>query len=249
MKKKNCIVLIPARMGSSRFPGKPLAKIGKETMITRIARICSMNIFTKDVYVATCDKKIKDEVEKNDFKAVITSKKHTRASDRCNEALKKLEKKLNKKFDYVTMVQGDEPMIKPSMINKSLSDLIFSKKKYLVSNLASYISKKNDYEDENIIKIIFNKLNEVISFSRKPIPFMKKFTKKIAVRQVCIISFSREGLLKFSNLKESRNELLESVDMFRFIDNSLKIKLTFINDITYPVDTKSDLKKVNDLLF
>ena len=120
MKKKNCIVLIPARMGSSRFPGKPLAKIGKETMITRIARICSMNIFTKDVYVATCDKKIKDEVEKNDFKAVITSKKHTRASDRCNEALKKLEKKLNKKFDYVTMVQGDEPMIKPSMINKSL---------------------------------------------------------------------------------------------------------------------------------
>lgn len=248
MKKLNAIILIPARMGSSRFPGKPLAKIGKDTMITRIAKICKKNKFTNHVYVATCDNEIKNELEKNDLKVIMTSKFHTRASDRCNEALKKIEKKLNKKFRFITMVQGDEPMIKPNMIDKSLKELA-SQKNYQVSNLSSFINNEEDYKNKNIIKIIFNRFNEVLSFSRKPIPFMEKFKKEVAARQVCIISFTRKGLINFSNLKESKNELIESVDMFRFLDNNIKIKLTFINDITYPVDTKKDLKKINDLLF
>ena len=236
-------------MGSSRFPGKPLAKIGKETMISRISRICSNNKYTKHVYVATCDEIIKKEVEKNTFKAILTSKKHTRASDRCNEALKKIEKKLKRRFKIVVMVQGDEPMISSQMINKSISELIKAGNKYLVSNLVSYINKLEDFKDLNTIKIISNNFNEATSFSRQPVPNMSIFKKKKALRQVCVISFRREGLMKFSKLRETKNELLESVDMFRFLDNNIKIKLTFVNKLTYPVDTKADLKKINSLLF
>lgn len=235
-------------MGSTRFPGKPLVKIGKETMISRIVRICENNKYTNHVYVATCDQEIKNDVEMNNHSAIMTSNKHTRASDRCSEALKKIEKKLKKKFDIVTMVQGDEPLIRPYMLNKAMNDILKSSDEYLVSNCTSYIQDKKEFNDRNIIKIIKNRFNDVISFSREPIPHLKKFKKNVALRQVCIISFKRAGLIKYSELKETDNEKNESVDMFRFLDNNFKIKLTFLKDPTYPVDTIKDLKKVRKIL-
>ena len=246
--KDNYLVLIPARMGSSRFPGKPLVRIGKMTMIERIAKICLKNRFTKNVYVATCDKEIAHEMKKKKINYVMTSKKHERATDRCSEALRKLEFKNKNYYKIITMVQGDEPLIKPFMVDSSIESLKFDKK-YHCSNLVSAINSRNDFLNKNIIKIISNKSNEAKYFSREPIPYMKNFIRGIALRQVCIISFTNFGLRYFSKLKETQNEKLESVDMLRFSDNNLKIKLKKINgQKIIPVDTPLDLKKVKKIL-
>ena len=103
---------------------------------------------------------------------------------------------------------------------------------------------KKDFQDKNIIKIIKNNLNEAISFSRQSIPYMKNFKKNIALRQVCIISFTREGLLGYSKMRETKMKYMSQLTCLDFLDNGFKIKLTFISDKTYPVDTITDLKKL-----
>ena len=118
--KEKIIAIIPARMGSSRFPGKPLKKINGKPMIQIVYENVKKNKKLSDVVVATCDKAIYDFIGLIKGKVIMTSKKHKRASDRCAEALKKIEKKNKTKYDIVVMVQGDEPMINHQMINQSL---------------------------------------------------------------------------------------------------------------------------------
>ena len=121
------LLVIPARMGSSRFPGKPLAKIKGISMIERVYLSSIKSELVTDAYVATCDKEIYDTIIKIKGNAIMTSKKHQRASDRSAEALLKIEKKLKKKYDVVLMIQGDEPLVNKYMIKEVLSP--FKKKK------------------------------------------------------------------------------------------------------------------------
>ena len=124
------LTLIPARLSSSRFPGKPLKKIFKNTMIMEVYNNVKKSTLLKDIYVATCDKKIFEHVRQHNGKAIMTSKSHQRASDRCAEALFKIEKKKKIKYDIVLMVQGDEPLVNQKMIKQSLQP--FKKKKILM---------------------------------------------------------------------------------------------------------------------
>ena len=114
------LAIIPARMNSSRFPGKPMAKIHDMPMIGHCYHRTSMCDDLTDTYVATCDSEIFDYICSIGGKAVMTSIKHERASDRAAEAMLKIEKKIKEKVDIVVMVQGDEPMVTPSMISESL---------------------------------------------------------------------------------------------------------------------------------
>ena len=122
--KLNILALIPARMGSSRFPGKPMAKILGKPMIGHVyEKVSSSNLLNK-VVVATCDNEILDYINKTGGEAVMTSNKHERASDRCAEALIILEKKYRTQYDIIVMVQGDEPLVNSSMINEALKPMI-----------------------------------------------------------------------------------------------------------------------------
>ena len=122
------ISIIPARMGSSRFPGKPLAKINGVPMIQHVYNNVKKNKILSDVVVATCDKVIFDFVKSIKGIAIMTSKKHKRASDRCYEAMRILEKKRKIKYDIIVMVQGDEPMINSRMISDAVKPLLRNKK-------------------------------------------------------------------------------------------------------------------------
>ena len=118
------VAIIPARMGSSRFPGKPMAKILGMPMIGHCYFRTRMCAELKGTYVATCDREIFDYVQAIGGQAVMTSDKHDRASDRAAEAMLKIEEKTGESIDIVVMVQGDEPMIIPIMIEAAVNPLI-----------------------------------------------------------------------------------------------------------------------------
>ena len=119
MSKTNLAIIgiIPARMASTRFPNKPMAKIAGIPMIGHVYLRCKMSGLLDDLYVATCDKEIYDYIESIGGKAVMTADTHERASDRCAEALQKIEMSTGRRADIMVMIQGDEPMIRPQMID------------------------------------------------------------------------------------------------------------------------------------
>jgi 3-deoxy-manno-octulosonate cytidylyltransferase (CMP-KDO synthetase) len=243
----NILALIPARMGSSRFPGKPLKKILGTPMIEHIYKnVSKTKLLTKTV-VATCDKIIFDYVISIGGLAVMTKKNHKRASDRCAEALKILEKKDRMKYDVVVMVQGDEPMINDKMISLATMPLIKDKLINVV-NLMGKIKNYNEFIDPNCIKVVTDLKENALYFSRKPIPNCNNFTNNNKWKQICVIPFRRDFLLKYIKLKPSKLEIQESVDMNRILENGFNVKMIKTNQSSFAVDTKADLQKVEKLM-
>ncbi len=234
-------------MSSSRFPGKPMKDINGIPMIGHCyfrARLCKS---LDQVYVATCDDEIFDYISSIGGKAIMTSKKHERASDRTAEALYKIEKSLREKFDVVVMLQGDEPMVTPNMIDKSLEP--FKDKNVEVVNLYSKITNMDEYQDPNEVKVVLDKYGDAIYFSREPIPSSKKGAKNFDIfKQVCVIPFRRKALMDFNDLEETPLEIIESVDMMRIIENGKKVRMVKIEEDSYSVDVKADLDKVVKLM-
>ena len=241
------VAIIPARMGSSRFPGKPLKKINGIPMIQRVYENVKKNKNLNDVIVATCDKAIYDFIISIKGKAVMTSKKHKRASDRCSEALKKIEKKRGLKYDIIVMVQGDEPMINHKMIDESLKPML-KNKKINITNLMSDIKNKKDYEDKNFIKLVHDKFNRALYLSRSTIPLTKLKRKNNIKKQVCVIPFRRDFLILYNKLKPTPLEKIESIDMLRVLENGFNLHLVHTNHFSHAVDTKKDLIKVQKYL-
>jgi 3-deoxy-manno-octulosonate cytidylyltransferase (CMP-KDO synthetase) len=238
--------VIPARMNSSRFKGKPLAKIHGLSMIGHCYLRSKMCSDLTDLYVATCDKEIFDYIHSIGGKAVMTSADHDRASDRSAEAMLEIEKKNNFKFDIVTMIQGDEPMLTPSMISESFTPII-KNENIRVTNLMSEIDEISEFQDPNEVKVVVNKKNEAIYFSREPIPSTKKSNDAIIkLKQVCIISFKRDFLIKFNEMEQTLLEKIESIDMLRVIENNEIVKMVLTKTKTWSVDTIEDLEKVEN---
>jgi len=234
------IAVIPARMGSSRFPGKPMAEIHGVPMVGHCYYRTSMCQDLLDTYVATCDLEIFDYITSVGGNAVMTSDIHERATDRTAEAMLKIEQELGQKVDVVVMVQGDEPMVTPEMISESLQP--FSNDESVnVVNLMAHMDTVAEFEDPNEVKVVINKNNEAIYFSREPIPSRKKGTTDVPMlKQVCIIPFKREYLLKFNEMAETELERIESVDMMRIIENGDKVHMVMTEAKSLSVDTEED---------
>lgn len=244
----NSIGIIPARMGSSRFPGKPLAKICGITMIEHVYKRSVLSNILKDVYVATCDSEIKDEVEAFGGKVVMTKDTHERASDRVAEAIQKLENELNYVFDVVVMIQGDEAMVYPEMIDEAVNPF-HKDKSVLVTNLMSPLKTREEHEDANEIKVVVDKDNYALYFSREPIPSRKKWNNELRMlKQVCIIPFRKEFLHTFNSLPQTPLEIVESIDMLRVLESGYRVKMVLTQYDTYSVDTMEDLRKVESVM-
>lgn len=242
------IGIIPARMESSRFPGKPLAKINDIPMIGHVYFRSKMSSLLDDVYVATCNEEIKEYISSINGKTIMTSNKHKRASDRIAEALIKIEDNLGKKIDIVVMIQGDEPMIFPDMIDEAIKPFL-EDQSIVVSNLMALIKTKTEHEDPNEVKVVIDRNNFALYFSREPIPSNKKESNdEYMLKQVCIIPFARDFLIKFNKLEPTPLEIIESVDMMRVLEHGYKVKMIPTSYNTYSVDTIDDLKKVEKLL-
>lgn len=201
-----------------------------------------------EVYIATCDKEIKDYCLGNNMKVVMTKDTHERASDRASEAMEKIEKKVGKKTDIVVMIQGDEPMVYPDMIDLAVRSLL-EDDSILVANLMSPLKDEEESKDPNIVKVVTDRKNYALFFSRKPIPSGKKAKHGVTrFKQVPIIPFRRGFLITFNKLSQTPLEIAESVDMLRVLEHGYKVKMVLTQFNTYGVDTPRDLARVNKLM-
>ncbi len=244
----NIIAIIPARMGSSRFPGKPLALIHNVPMAGHVAFRTAMSPVLSGTWVATCDAIIENYCEDAGLKCVMTSDRHVRCSTRTAEALLKIEEGTGKKVDIVVMVQGDEPMVRPEMIEAAVKPMLDDPTVNVV-NLMAEMDTIEEFEDPNEVKVVVDRNNDALYFSREPIPSRKKGSDKVPMRkQVCVIPFRRDYLLRFNEMEESPLEIYESVDMLRILEHGEKVRMAPCAFRTWSVDTPEDLARVAKLM-
>lgn len=241
MQEQLITIVIPARMASSRYPGKPLASILGMPLIEHVRRRALLAKKAGLVVVATCDTVIKEAVEAEGGIAVMTKDTHERCTDRIEEAIQNLPGHI------IVMVQGDEPLLVPDAIADVVAPLIADPTVDIV-NLLSPLESDSDYANPNIVKAACNLKGDVMFFSRAPIPYFRNRVKVPLYRQTGIMAFRREVLEKFSSLPETPFEKAESVDMFRAIENGLRIAGVVTNYATLGVDRPVDVELVENVL-
>ena len=241
------LALIPARMGSSRFPGKPMAPILGKPMIGHVfERVKKSPLLTLSA-VATCDKEIADYIKTLGGKAVMTGSHHARASDRCAEALEILEKEEGLTYDIIVMVQGDEPMTVPEMIDEAVQPMLKDSSIQVV-NLMGKIESQEEFESRNCIKVVCDLKGNALYFSREPIPTRTEISSPPMLKQICIIPFKRDFLLEYLKMEPAPLEIAESVDMMRILEHGSKVHMIPTKYSTYSVDTEEDLMFVERLM-
>jgi len=234
------IGIIPARMNSSRFPGKPMANLLGMPMIghcyhrTRLApRIAS-------AYVATCDEQIASYVRSIGGQVVMTSNTHNRATTRTAEALEIIEREIEDRIDVVVMVQGDEPLIPPEAIGETL--MHFDDADVNIVNVMSKLHSLEAFVDKNNVKVVVDGNSDALYFSREPIPSPWKGWEQLPrYMQTGIIAFRRDMLLHFNSMQETPLEIFESVDMNRVLETGGSIRMLPIDTFTIGVDTPFEL--------
>jgi 3-deoxy-manno-octulosonate cytidylyltransferase (CMP-KDO synthetase) len=233
-------------MGSSRFPGKPMAPILGKPMIGHVyERVSSSTLIDKAV-VATCDREIFDYIESIGGTAVMTAASHERASDRCAEALEILESMDGVRYDVIVMVQGDEPMTQPQMIDEAVRPMLDHSEVQVV-NLMAPIESIGEFEDRNCIKVVCDKDSNALYFSREPVP--TRCRGDVAMyKQVCVIPFRRDFLIEYTRMSPTPLEIAESIDMLRILESGMKVMMVPTSHRTYAVDTPADLERVTTLM-
>ncbi|MDR2161527.1 MAG: 3-deoxy-manno-octulosonate cytidylyltransferase [Desulfovibrio sp.] len=240
--------VIPARMGSSRYPGKPLACIHGLPMLGHVALRTALCPCLDATYIATCDEEIMAFAAARGIRAVMTSSSHTRCTDRTAEALLRIEEEQGRRADIVVMVQGDEPMVTPAMIEAALGPLL-EEPDLQVVNLMADLATEEEFEDPGEVKVVTDLRGNALYFSREPIPSRKKGAARVPMKkQVCVIPFRRDYLLRYTSLPESPLEIIESVDMMRVLENGDDVRMVPIRERTLSVDTPADLARVMELM-
>ncbi len=238
---KNYLLIIPARYKSKRLPAKPLIDIKGLPMIIRTFNQCNKVVPRSKILVATDSKKIKKICENYKIKTILTSSKCLTGTDRVAEVAKKIKR------DFYINVQGDEPIANPSDIRKVID---YAKKfPNKIINGYTEITNKEFFFSSHIPKVVFSRDGSLIYMSRAPIPFNKNQKFQKAWRQICIYSFPHKSLKIFSSLKKKTPiEKIEDIELIRFLELGIDIKMIKLSNKSIAVDTKKDLIKVRKLI-
>ena len=227
---------IPARMGASRFPGKPLAHIAGKSMLEHVYKRSSLAKNISSIFIATCDDEIAASAANYGAHVVMTDPKIMRPGLCVAAAAKTM--KINDE-DIVVIVQGDEPLVHPEMIENAVSELLAHED----FNLGTLIGKATDEEfmDVNEVKVVFNDENQILFMSRSPIPFEMNTKLSSRYKQVAIMPFRAKYLQDFQMIKSRKNELIESIELIRAIENGDKVLAIKTNRSNVSVDTPEGL--------
>lgn len=242
----NFIGIIPARYESTRFPGKPLAIINNKPMIQWVYENASKAL--DQVFVATDDDRIFNTVEAFGGKVVKTSPAHHSGTDRCAEAASKLSETID--FDVVINIQGDEPFIQAEQI-----DLLKScfKSDEEIATLVKKIDSSEELFNQNRPKVVLDKNNNALYFSRSPIPFVRGSeekdwpTKTKFWAHIGMYAFKTNILQEITKLTQGELELTESLEQLRWLENGYKIKTAETKTQSIGIDTPEDLKAAINL--
>jgi 3-deoxy-manno-octulosonate cytidylyltransferase (CMP-KDO synthetase) len=237
------IAIIPARMSSGRFPGKPLSKICGFSMIGHCFRRVSLSSSVSHVFVATPDTEVAREIERLGGGAIVTPE-FDMCNDRVAWAYGQLKKSLGN-FDLVVNVQGDQPLVYPDMIDTLVGE--FERGGSTCITLVEPCETLDDFYDLNRVKVLFRESDGgLIYMSRAPIPSPKVRDQlpDRAFKHVAIIGFSPETLDKFINFQMTYNEQIEGIDYNRVLEMGEKMRVVVTSRKTDTVDTPNDLKRV-----
>ena len=239
MKKErsHVIIVIPARYGSTRFEGKPLAEINGKPMIYHVYQRAKKVKCVDDVIVATDDERIKKAVEAFNGKAVMTSKEHKSGTDRVAEVAERID------ADIIVNVQGDEPLISPEAIEQAVMPLV-ENKKIRMSTLMTKITKEAEYNDHNIVKVVTDKEGFALYFSRSLIPYPRGKQRLNAYKHIGIYVYRKDFLIRFAAMSQTPLEQTESLEQLRVLENGFKIKVVETDYDSISVDTPRDLEVI-----
>ena len=239
---KKIITMIPARMSSSRFPGKPLINICGKTMIEHVWQRVKLNGQMQSIYIATCDTEIQKVAEGFGAEVIMTSDKHERCTDRIAEGCLKLLEGGNR-FDIVLNIQGDEPLLKPEVLELLIEPFITEENIECV-NLIEDLDKEDTLNPNNV-KAVFDQRGFAIYFSRLPIP---SGLENRHYKQLGVYGLTRDAIIRYQEMDQTPLEIAESDDMLRFIENGIPVKVVMSPFKTIGVDTPDDYEKVCSLM-
>jgi 3-deoxy-manno-octulosonate cytidylyltransferase (CMP-KDO synthetase) len=239
--------IIPARYQSSRFPGKPLIDIAGKSMIQRVYEQCLESTKLDKIIIATDDQRILDHLHGFDAEGIMTSTHHATGTDRCGEVVANFPD-----FDVIINIQGDEPMIDPSQIDLLCS--CFDKINTQIATLVKKIDSLEELYNENSPKVILNKNQEAIYFSRQTIPFIRGqksstwLKNHTFYKHIGIYGFKTQTLSEIIKLPLSSLELAESLEQLRWIENGYSIQTAITPKESQAIDTPADVEKLLAIL-
>ncbi|MBN2789518.1 MAG: 3-deoxy-manno-octulosonate cytidylyltransferase [Candidatus Delongbacteria bacterium] len=234
------IGVIPARYNSTRLPGKPLREICDRSMILHVCDQVEKSKLISKVIVATDDKRIFDHLVANNKTVIMTAQDINSGTDRCWEAVKDLN------CDIVVNIQGDEPLIDPSVIDKTVEELVRSSDA-VCSTPVKKISERAELDNMNVVKAVMDKNNNAMYFSRSEIP-SNRVTTDIKYKHIGLYCYKFGFLKKYVEMDRTPNEIAESLEQLRILENGYKIKCVEVDYDSIGVDTEEDLEKVEAIL-
>lgn len=232
------IAVIPARYGSSRFPGKPLAKLGDKFIIQHVYEQAQKSGLFKEIIVGTDDQRIFEAVDNFGGKVTLTSKQHKSGTDRVAEVCNKMT--CCHEADVIVNVQGDEPFISEKPLKKLIAE--FDDPDVQVATLMHTITE--NLEDPNVVKVICDENSDAISFSRTS--FIDENYENF--KHIGVYAFRRKSLFDFVKLSQTKREKNERLEQLRLLDNGYKIRMVLTDYKGIGIDTPEDLKKAERLI-
>lgn len=231
----NFIVVIPARLKSTRYPNKVIKKINNKEIFVHVWEKCAKVCDKKNIFIATPDKKIINLCKEKKINFIKTHQNCLTGTDRIIEISKKIKR------DFYVNVQADEILVSPKSILKVIKECKKNKLKFVI-NAYTAIKYKNDYKASSVPKVVLDNNNFLNYISRSPIPGNKKGKFIKAFKQVCIYAFPHKHLSKIPFNKKSYNETHEDIEILRFVDNNMKVKMTKAQGSKIAIDTFRDYK-------
>lgn len=241
MKKEKITCIIPARYGSTRFPGKPLSLISGKTLLQRTferAKLCSA---FDNIFIATDDKRIHDHANDFNAKVIMTDIDCLNGTERIIQALNSIED-LHEN-DIIVNVQGDHPLITTETIHSTIESLQ-KDETAVMSTAATLLTDKNEILSPNIVKVVFDKNGTAIYFSRSPIPFSKNLDKTNFYYHIGIYAYRSNFLKKLAVLPPTENQISEDLEQLKVLEHGYKIKVALVNEKPLGVDIPQDIIKI-----
>src|SRR5882724_6762238 len=238
--------IIPARFASTRFPGKPLAVIAGKTLIQHVVERCQQAKALAEVIVATDDTRIW-EVAQNFCRAEMTDPDHASGTDRIAEVAARCD------CDAVVNIQGDEPLIDPTVIDAVANGL----KREEMSTAAAAITNPEEYDNPNVVKVVVNAAGRALYFSRRTVPYLREAASRSVSEQLAafpflkhlgIYGYRRETLLRLVKFPVSPLETAEKLEQLRALENGIEIRVVQVHYDSIGVDVPADVNRVERLL-